>query len=193
MRLLVLHPFLFGLFPVFSLLSANLVWASFREAFLPALSVLAIAFALWCVLWPILPDARKRGLVITLFWLPFFSYGLLVDLLRDQLDFHDMLGRGQVVGIGVAALLFAAALLCLLRRGPWTFARLNTLLNRLSAFMLAIALLSCFVAVARGYAKGDQAAAVPVRLDAACPASQCLFRPLRRLSPRGLSPGLFRV
>ena len=166
-RCLVLHPFLFGLFPVFSLLSANLVWASFGEAFLPALVVLAIASALWLVLWPILPDARKRGMVVSLFWLPFFSYGVVVDFLRDGLDFHDMLGRGQVVGIGVAVLLFAAAFVCLLRRAPWTFARVNTALNRLSAFMLAIALLSCLVAVARGYAMGEQAAAVPVRLDAA--------------------------
>lgn len=164
---LVLHPFLFGLFPVFSLLSANLVWASFREAFLPALVVLAIASVLWLLLWPILPDARKRGLVVSLFWLPFFSYGVVVDLLRNGLNFHDMLGGGQVVGIGVAVLLFAAALLCLLRRAPWTFLRLTTLLNRLSAFMLAIALLSCLLAVARGYTMEDRAAAVTVRLDAA--------------------------
>ena len=164
---LVLHPFFFGLFPVFSLLSANLVWASFSEAFLPALVVLAIASGLWLLLWPILPDVRKRGLVVSLFWLPFFSYGVVVDFLRDGLDFHDMLGRGQVVGIGVAVLLFAAALLCLLRHAPWTFAHLTKALNRLSTFMLAIALLSCLVAVTRGYAKGEQAAAVPVRLDAA--------------------------
>jgi hypothetical protein len=164
---LVLHPFFFGLFPVFSLLSANLVWASFREAFLPAVVILAIALLLWLLLWPILPDARKRGLVISLFWLPFFSYGVVVDFLRDRLDFHDMLGRGQVAGIGLVALLFAAALLYGLRRSRWTFTRLTTALNRLSTFMLAIALLSCLVAMARGRATGEEVAAVPVRLDAA--------------------------
>ncbi len=161
------HPFFFGLFPVFSLLSANLVWASFHEAFLPAAVILVIASALWLVLWPILPDARKRGLVISLFWLPFFSYGAVLDSLRERLNFHDMVGGGQVAGVGLTALLFAAALLYRLRRSPRTFAGLTTALNRLSTFMLAIALLSCLVAVARGRATGEQQAAVPVRLDAA--------------------------
>ena len=122
---------------------------------------------LWILLWPILPCARKRGLVISLFWLPFFSYGVVVDFLRARLHFHDMVSGAHLAGIGTAALLLVATILYLLRRSPWNFARLNTALNRLSAFMLAVALLSCFAAVARGYTKADKSAAVTVRLDAA--------------------------
>lgn len=166
-RALIAHPLLFGLFPVFSLLSANLVWASFREAILPAGVILLITGVLWLLLWPVLPDRRKRGLVVSLFWLPFYAYGAVVDLLREQFDFHEMLGTAQIAGISAVAFLIAAAPLYLLRRSHWTFARLTTALNRLSAFTLAIALLSCFLAVARGFSKGEQAAAVPVKLDAA--------------------------
>ncbi len=162
---LVLHPFLFGLFPLFSWLSANLLWASFHEAWLPAVTVLALAGVLWLALWPILPDARKRGLVISLFWPPFFGYGAVMDLVRARLDFHEMLSATQVAGIAMVLLLMGTALLYALRRSTRTFAATTTFLNRLSAILLALALGSCFLAIARQQAAPDHAAAEPVRLS----------------------------
>ncbi len=164
-RALIAHPLLFGLFPVFSLLSANLVWAAPTEALLPAGAVLIIGGILWLVLWPVLPDRHKRGLVVSLFWLPFYAYGAVVDFIRAQFDFHDMLSPAQTVGAAAVLLLIAAALLYLLRRTSRSFGRVTTFLNRLSTFMLAVALLSCVVAVARGFNTRAQAAAVPVRLN----------------------------
>ena len=164
-RSLVLHPFFFGLFPLFSWLSANLVWAAFHEAFLPAVAVLAIAGVLWLALWPVLPDAPKRGLVISLFWLPFFGYGATMDFVRERLNFHEMLSFAQVSGIGVVLLLIGAGLLYALHRSAWTFAPLTTFLNRLSAILLVLALGSCFLAVARQQSAPDHAAAEPVRLS----------------------------
>lgn len=164
-RSLVLHPFFFGLFPLFSWLSANLVWAAFHEALVPAIAVLAIAGLLWLALWPVLPDARKRGLVISLFWLPFFGYGATMDFVRETLNFHEMLRLGQVVGIAVALILVAAAFLYALRRSPWNFGPLTTFLNRLSTILLVLALGSCFIAVARQKAEPDHDAAEPVRLS----------------------------
>ena len=66
-RSLVLHPVCFGLFPIFSLLSANLVWVELKEVLLPTAAILIITGVLWLVLWPLLPERRKRGLVISLF------------------------------------------------------------------------------------------------------------------------------
>ncbi len=162
---LVLHPFFFGLFPLFSLLSANLVWAAFHEALLPGAAVLAIAAALWLLLWPILPDARKRGLVISLFWLPFFGYGTAIDFMRARLDFHELLSPAQVAGPGVTLFLIGAAMLYLLRRSPRNFGPLTTFLNRLSAILLILALGSCLLAIARQRVEPDHAAAEPVRLS----------------------------
>ena len=162
---LVLHPFLFGLFPLFSLLSANLVWAAFHEALLPAAAVLAIAAALWLLLWPLLPDVRKRGLVISLFWLPFFGYGTAIDFMRARLDFHELLSPAQVAAPGATLFLIGAAMLYLLRRSPRNFGPLTTFLNRLSAILLILALGSCLLAVARQQTAPDHAAAEPVRLS----------------------------
>lgn len=88
----VLHPFFFGVFPLFSLLSANLVWAGFGEVFFPLAIVLAIAAILWLLLWPLLPQPHKRGLALSLFWLPFFGYSTIVDSLRALLGYREMLG-----------------------------------------------------------------------------------------------------
>ena len=146
---IVLHPFFFGLFPLFSLLSVNLGWAAFHEALLPAAAILTLAGVLWLVLWPILPEPRKRGLVLSLFWLPFFCYGATLDFVRAQLNFRDMFSLTQIALIGCTALLVASALLYALRRSPWTFVQLNRFLNRLSAIMLAIAVVSCVLVVAQ--------------------------------------------
>lgn len=161
----IAHPLLFGLFPVFSVLSANLVWASIAEAWLPACAVLGIAAFLWLALWPALPDRHKRGLVLALFWLPFYAYGAIVDFLRERFDFHDMLSPAQTAIAGGVLLLIVAALLYGLRRSTRTFEHATILLNRLSAFMLAAALLSCLVATAGRLGGPSSAAAVPVRLS----------------------------
>ena len=163
-NVLVLHPFFFGLFPVFSLLSVNLVAAGFLEALLPAATVLGIAAALWLLLWPLLPDTRKRALVLSLFWLPFYGYGAALDLVRARLDFRAMLSPAQVAAAGLVALLVAAVFLYLLQRSPWTFDRATSALNRFAIAALAVALASCLLALGRRQIETEQAAA---RLPAA--------------------------
>ena len=100
-RALVLHPFFFGMFPLFSLLSANLVWAGFGEVFLPVAVILAISAFLWLALWPLLRQPHKRGLVLSLFWVPFYGYSTIIDGVREHFDFRDMLGALPLIAIGL--------------------------------------------------------------------------------------------
>jgi hypothetical protein len=148
-RTLVLHPFFFGMFPLFSLLSANLVWAGFGEVFLPVAVILAISAFLWLALWPLLPQPHKRGLVLALFWIPFYGYSTIIDGVRTLFDFRDMLGALPLIAIGLVALVLALVVMLWLRRAPWTFEATTTVLNRISALALTVAFLSCVVAVAR--------------------------------------------
>jgi hypothetical protein len=144
----VFHPVLFGLFPLFSLFSANSGWVAPHEVLLPAAGILSIAFALWLALCPIL-SRRKRGLVISLFWLPFFGYGTTLDFVRAQLDFRAMLSPAQAIGAGLLSIVVASGLLYSLRRAPWTLIPLTRFLNRASALVIAVSLASCLIAAAR--------------------------------------------
>ena len=150
----VLHPFLLALFPPVSLLSANLAWAKPGEVLLPAGAVLVLAAALWIALWPLLPDPRKRGIAISLAWVPFYAYGALLDTLRERFQAQDMLGPAAVAGIAVLALAAALAALLLLRRAPQSFEGATRALNRFSAVLLAVAAGACALAIARHAGSG---------------------------------------
>ncbi len=149
LRPVVVHPVLFGLFPILSLFSANSGWVAPREVLLPAAAILVITGVLWLVLWPVLPPPRKRGLVISLFWLPFFGYGATLDFVRAQFDYREMLSPIQAVGIGIVLLVVASGLLYGLRRVSWNFIPLNSFLNRVSGILIAVALATCVFAAAR--------------------------------------------
>lgn len=152
----VLHPFLFALFPPLSLLSANLAWASPVEVLLPAGVVLALAATLWLALWPLLPDPHKRGLALALAWLPFYSYGALLDALRTQFHVRDMVGPWAAATIAVLALGAALAALLLLRRAPQSFEGATRALNRFSTVFLAVAAGACALTIVRqAGASGD--------------------------------------
>lgn len=148
-HVLVAHPLFFGLFPLFSLLSTNLVSAGFSEVFLPAAAAMAIAVTLWFALWPLLPQPHKRGLVLSLFWLPFYGYGMIVDTVRRRLGTQEMAGLPAILG-GAALLLFVAGTgIYLLRVSAWRFEATTRVLNHVSAITLGIALAACGAGVAQ--------------------------------------------
>jgi hypothetical protein len=146
---MVLHPIFLGLFPLFSLLSANMAWAGFGEVLLPAGVVLSVAAALWITLWPLLPQPHKRGLVVSLFWLPFYGYSTIVDSLRALLGYREMLGVGALAAVALLAAALGLAFIAMLRRAPWDYIGATKFLNRISGLALAVALLSCAMSYAR--------------------------------------------
>lgn len=145
----MLHPFCFGVFPLVSLLSANLVSAGFHEVFLPAAAIVMLAVALWIALWPILPQPEKRGLALSLFWVPFYGYGMIVDNVRRLLGAHDMATLPTLVACLVLLLLVTCAGLYRLRVCTWSFVSITRALNRFSAIALGVALTACGIGVAQ--------------------------------------------
>lgn len=139
----VFHPFLFALFPPLSLLSANLAWVEVPEFLLPACAVLGIAAVLWVALWPVLPDAHKRGVALSLLWPPFYGYGYLLDRVRALLQNHEQLGLAHVM-LSCAALAGSFALLLyVLRRTPANFEKATRALNSMSLLLIVVAAASC--------------------------------------------------
>ena len=74
-KLFVIHPFLFAIFPILFLYSHNIGETSFYDTLLPATIVLSFSIFLLLLLKLILKDNKKRGIVVSVFWILFFSYG----------------------------------------------------------------------------------------------------------------------
>lgn len=139
----VIHPFLWAIFPVVSVQASNFGWVQPYESVMPLCVMLGLAIGLWLVLWPVLPDRVMRGLALSAFWVPFYSYGLALDAVRKGLGFSAMAGPGVVVVAVLLAATLAAVVLWGMRRGRWRFALpLTTLLNAASVAVVGASSLS---------------------------------------------------
>jgi hypothetical protein len=131
-RPLVIHPFLFAAFPVISLFSCNLGKLPLSEILLPALILLCLGSLLYFSLGILIRDRKKRGMVVSLFLLLFFSYEymfgmvcLVFERTRDE----------AVLGIWGAILICGVYLILSTRR------RLHSAtvwLNIVAAFSVAV-------------------------------------------------------
>lgn len=72
---IVLHPFLFALFPILSLYAYNIDVTTLHEIVIPTLVVLGLAFVILFLSKCIVRDYKKAGIITTLILVSFFSYG----------------------------------------------------------------------------------------------------------------------
>jgi len=75
LKSLVLHPFLFALYPVLALFSFNITQVPTNQVFMPIVVSVGSAFILWLVINLVFKDKKKSGLFVFLFLFLFFSYG----------------------------------------------------------------------------------------------------------------------
>jgi len=73
------HPFIFGVFPILFLYLNNLEEVSFYQMIIPFSVMLLLIFLLQLFLSIFYKDKHKKGLVISLFLLFFFTYGAFHD------------------------------------------------------------------------------------------------------------------
>jgi len=78
-RPLVIHPFLFGLFPILFLFAHNIGEVSSSEILLPTAIVLGFTLLLLLLSRLILKDNQKAGIVVSIFLVLVFSYGHVGD------------------------------------------------------------------------------------------------------------------
>jgi hypothetical protein len=133
-KALVIHPFLFALFPVLFLLDHNKGLLLIDEDLIN-LSVLALAvtsyaaFLLWLLLSRAIRDREKTGLLVSLLLVLFFSYGHIRNLAGD-IDFvvaGIRIGPDKFLFLLCAVLLVLGVYFCLrTRRNLYNF---TTVLN----------------------------------------------------------------
>jgi len=137
-RPIVLHPFLFAIYPVVALLAINAAWAPAGQAGRAVLASLAVSLLLLVSLTLILRDPLKAGLIASLLIVPLVGYGQLYDGLRSAgfggVARHRYLA--PVITAGVA-LGITATLRTRRELGP-----LNHALNLIAALSLALPLVS---------------------------------------------------
>jgi hypothetical protein len=82
-RALVIHPLLFAIFPALFLYSRNI--DSFRVGTIlgPIAATACLTLVSWLVLSLVLGDMRKAGLIVSLFFLLFFSYDSFLEGIED--------------------------------------------------------------------------------------------------------------
>ena len=76
-RSIVMHPFLFAVYPVLFLYSANMAQVEISEIYLPCAILLGLTVASFPIGRLIFRNNRKTGLLISLFWIFFFTFGRL--------------------------------------------------------------------------------------------------------------------
>ena len=81
-KALVIHPFLFAVFPILFLYVHNISETSANQIFMPILFSTLATFLLWVLLSFLLKDRIKAGLTTALFVFLFFSYGRFYELLE---------------------------------------------------------------------------------------------------------------
>jgi hypothetical protein len=112
---LILHPFLFALYPVLALLAHNIEEVPASAAFRSLLISLAAAVLLLLISWLLLKNIRKSALVTTLTLILFFSYGRLYAAVDQFNSLGITLGRHRIL-IPLFLILFALLALWILRQ-----------------------------------------------------------------------------
>jgi hypothetical protein len=79
----VFHPFLFAVFPILFLFSHNRDLVPIDELFLPLVIIVCITSFWYFLLKLFFRNSIRVGLIVSLFFFLFFSYGHLLSLLKD--------------------------------------------------------------------------------------------------------------
>ncbi len=101
---IVLHPFLFGIYPIIFLFSVNVNSVFPEEIISPLIFVVVVTFLIWIALGFLLKSRIKSGLIVSMGLVLFFSYGhiyILLDELQEAELSHFVL---IIPGIGLLAL-----------------------------------------------------------------------------------------
>ena len=149
-----IYPILFGLFPPLSLLSTNIGDARFLELWLPLVVTLAIVLGLGSVLWLVIRNQHKTAALVAAFWVPFYSYGFLIDGLKTALRE----GQTPVFVLLLSALIgvFGVALAVIVWRSKRDWAPLSGALNNVGVFLLVVPLISYGLAKVQQEAPEEQ-------------------------------------
>jgi len=131
---ILLHPFLFALFPILALLANNLTEINFRVAYRSIAISISAALLLFLLLSMISRNWQKAAIATTYCVLLFFTYGQIYELLQKYQVFGFSLGRHRYLVI-IYGVLLLVGLYWIFRKLKDT-TTLTTMLNLLGILLL---------------------------------------------------------
>ena len=132
-RLLVIHPFLFAVFPVLFLFARNFDEVPAGDLFLPLLGALALTAILFFASRLITKNDIKSGLVTSAFLALFFSYGRVLALILPLTGWV----KGTLMLASFWVVLFATSVILILRSRR-DFVRLTRVLMVIAVVLVLI-------------------------------------------------------
>jgi len=139
-RPLVLHPFLFAVFPVLFLFSRNLEELSISDTFLSLIIVTGLTILMLIVTRIGFKDSQKAGLFVSLLLILFFSYGHFQDMIRSIPGIGFSLGRKRYILI--TYLLLLSGIIYLTIRTKKNLHVLTNFLNIVSIALITISMIN---------------------------------------------------
>ena len=178
----VIHPFLFGLFFVLALYSANVHEVSVSQVVVPILIVIAGTAVILLSAWLLLRSPRRAALLTSVAVILCFSYGHVVNLVASaaagarssagSYNFSDatpflkiviLMAWGVVFGVSVYFFVWAWK-----KRWNRNLPKMTTLLNVVAAALVVVPLITIVVEEARGTGH-NRAASDSVELELSVP------------------------
>ncbi len=101
LKINVIHPFLFSIFPVLLIYSQNINLLPPEELFFPIIIITGFSLLSWQIIKYVSGNTFKAGLIVSLFLVIFFSYGHIYNLLTDFTIFDYEIGRHRFLLIPV--------------------------------------------------------------------------------------------
>ncbi len=133
----LIHPFLFGIFPVFFLYAQNIEQLSFSETLLPTIIVICFTILLFVMSKWVFKDYQKAGLLVSISLVLFFSYGHIWDVIQGLPRIGFILGRKRYILLSYG-ILFVCSIYLTLRKKK----NLNNVTNFLNIVSVSLVLIS---------------------------------------------------
>ena len=134
---IVIHPFLFGIFPALFLFSNNLDFLKGEELLFSLVIIVTPIFLIWISLRKILNNSMKAGIVISWGMIFFFSYSSIHGYL-DNIEIGEFYIKHTYL-IGVFVILFSVGTFFILKIKK-DFTKTTTAINIFAIILIAIPL-----------------------------------------------------
>ncbi|MCK4819124.1 hypothetical protein KA005_25350, partial [bacterium] len=139
-KLFVIHPFLFAILPILFLFAHNINQVRFSETLPSLIITVVISGFLLLLLRLIFTNTLKAGIMVSVFWVLFFSYGHVYEIIKHWVIGGIEVGQNEYLLPIYGTLLIGSAYF-IYRTGKKLY-NLSSILNVIAVSLVAISLIN---------------------------------------------------